>query len=58
VLSHSTEPLERLSQPTIFWLLSHIANIIAIQVEQRFAVPANGSGQWLPIPLQHRKLFG
>jgi hypothetical protein len=41
VLSHPTEPLERLSKQTPFWVLSHVANTIAIQVEQRFAVPAN-----------------
>jgi hypothetical protein len=41
VLSHPTEPLQQLSKQTPFWVLSHIANTIAIQVEQRFAVPAN-----------------
>jgi hypothetical protein len=51
VLSHPTEPLERLSKQTPFWALSYVANTIAIRVEQRFAVPANGRGQRLQVAL-------
>jgi hypothetical protein len=49
VLSHPTEPLQRLSKQTPFWVLSQVANTIAIQVEQRFAEPANGSVERLSL---------